>query len=250
MTVIIDPGHGGVDPGAVAAGELEKNWTLKISLYQRDRFKQLGIPVSMTREDDRTLDSGPRTSIVKNSGAKYCISNHLNAGGGDRGEVIHSIYNDGKLANRIKDALVDAGQTAVKVYSRESGKAKGKDYYYMHRETGSVTTIIVEYCFIDNPADFAHFKANWQDYAEAVVRAFCMHIDHDYNPPQEGTHVIETPEVPEAEVNVEVWGVKIDDGKLIDGTTYVPLRAISNALGLPVSWDQATRTARILKKGE
>lgn len=180
--LLIDPGHGGTDPGAVC-GEYEKTWTLKISLYQYKRFKELGVPVHLTRSTDVGLDSGPRTAKVKASGAKYCISNHLNAGGGDRGEVIHSIYDNGQLANRIKDQLQAAGQTSVKVYCR---KGSNGDYYYMHRETGSVKTNIVEYCFIDNQADFAHFKKNWEAYAEAVVKAFCSFVGHPYKAPGSG----------------------------------------------------------------
>ncbi|MED3571976.1 N-acetylmuramoyl-L-alanine amidase [Cytobacillus praedii] len=178
--LILDPGHGGIDPGAVSS-EKEKDWTLKISLYQYNRFKELGVPVSLTRSTDISLDSGPRTAKVKNSGAKYCISNHLNAGGGDRGEVIHSIFDSGQLANRLKDQLEAVGQTTVKVYCKQG--SKGKDYYYMHRETGAVKTNIVEYCFIDNKADFEHFKKNWEAYAEAVVKGFCSFVGHPYKAP-------------------------------------------------------------------
>ena len=178
--LIIDPGHGGKDPGAVSRFGHEEDFTLKISLYQLNRFKQLGVPAAITRTTDIDLEENVRVAAVKNSGAKYCISNHLNAGGGDRAEVIHSLYDDGKLANRIKDNLVAAGQSSVKVYLRKG--SNGQDYYYMHRRTGAVKTNIVEYCFLDNEADFAHFNANWQSYAEAVVRAFCSHIGHPYKP--------------------------------------------------------------------
>lgn len=178
--LIIDPGHGGADPGAVK-GEREKDWTLKISLYQYKRFKELGVPVSLTRSTDKTLDSGPRTAAVRNSGAKYCLSNHLNAGCGDRGEVIHSIYVNGQLAHSLKNQLQAVGQTSVKIYCRKG--SSGRDYYYMHRETGAVKTNIVEYCFIDNQADFAHFKKNWKAYAEAVVKGFCSFVGHPYKAP-------------------------------------------------------------------
>lgn len=181
--LIIDPGHGGTDPGAVST-ELEKDWTLKISRYQLERFKQLGVPVALTRAEDVTMDSGPRTKAVRDSGAKYCISNHLNAGGGNRGEVIHSMYNDGKLAHAIKAALEAAGQDYVKVYVREGKRYPGKDYYYMHRETGRVQTQIVEYCFIDNVKDFEEFKRNWKEYAEAVIKAFCSFTGYQYEAPK------------------------------------------------------------------
>lgn len=180
VDLIIDPGHGGKDPGAVAGKEMEKDWVLKISLYQQKRLKELGVNVGLTRSTDHGYESYERTKIVQDSGAKYCFSNHLNAGGGDRGEVIHSIHNDGKFPLVIKDALVGVGQTAVKIYCRASEKNKNVDYYFMHRETGNVTTFIIEYCFLDNAADFQHFKNNWEAYAEAVIKAYCSFTGHPY----------------------------------------------------------------------
>src|SRR5690606_30149190 len=99
---------------------------LMISLYQFERFKQLGVPVAITRTTDTFIDSTPRANLVKNSGAKYCISNHINAGGGEGVETIHSISNDGKLATAIAHAIRDAGQKFRRVFCRDN--AKGSDY--------------------------------------------------------------------------------------------------------------------------
>lgn len=179
--LIIDPGHGGKDPGGgTNTYWKEKDLALQISLYQYDRFIELGIPVALTRDIDKTLTSGERTSIVKNSEAKYCISNHINAGGGEGAEVIRSIYADGKLANCIMDALVEAGQKKRRVFTRTLSNNPKKDYYFMIRETGSVETNIVEYGFADNQNDTKRLLEHWQDYAEAVVKAFCTHIGHSY----------------------------------------------------------------------
>src|SRR5690606_35085076 len=104
--LIIDPGHGGKDGGGgTNALWKEKDLVLKISLYQYKRFKELGVKVGLTRNSDVYLSPEQRTGIVKKSGAKYCLSNHINAGGGDGAEFIHSIYADGKLENRMKDEV-------------------------------------------------------------------------------------------------------------------------------------------------
>ena len=85
--VVIDPGHGGEDGGAVGNGITEKNLTLDISKYMYDRFKELGIPVALTRDSDSTLtsDSRPGVALSKfgNGEDVIIISNHINAGGGD-----------------------------------------------------------------------------------------------------------------------------------------------------------------------
>ena len=79
--------HGGTDGGASGNGILEKNMTLDISNYMYDRFKELGIPVKMTRTEDIELTSATRPGIALdkfgNREDVIIISNHINAGGGD-----------------------------------------------------------------------------------------------------------------------------------------------------------------------
>ena len=82
-----DTCHGGVDGGTSANGILEKDYTLKISKYMYDRFKELGIPVSITRTGDVNLDSNERPKKIQsfygNDSNVLVISNHINAGGGE-----------------------------------------------------------------------------------------------------------------------------------------------------------------------
>lgn len=83
--IVIDPGHGGSDPGAVSNNLKEKDYTLLISKYMYNRFKSLGVPVRLTRDKDITLSPKERTSKVQsffgNGKDVIVISNHLNAGG-------------------------------------------------------------------------------------------------------------------------------------------------------------------------
>lgn len=96
--IVIDAGHGGNDPGASGNGLVEKDYTLKISKYLKDRFDDLGIPSKLTRSTDETLNESARVSRVKNaygSGNNVIVlSNHLNAGGGDGAEVIYALRNN------------------------------------------------------------------------------------------------------------------------------------------------------------
>ena len=83
--VVIDPGHGGVDSGAIGSDLLEKEYNLLISKYMYDRFRELGVPVYLTRESDVTLEPNDRVkkvlSFFGNNPNVVVISNHLNAGG-------------------------------------------------------------------------------------------------------------------------------------------------------------------------
>lgn len=83
--IVIDPGHGGDDPGASGNGIVEKNLTLEISKYMYDRFKELGIPVYITRDSDETLSPSERVNRILNAFGNsknvIVVSNHINAGG-------------------------------------------------------------------------------------------------------------------------------------------------------------------------
>jgi len=183
--VILDAGHGGVDPGGGNNSQFsEKDMTLKISTYQYNRLQELNIAVAMTRTTDTTLSSDARTAIVRNSGARYCISNHINSGGGRGSEVIYSIYGSAALPRLIQEDLEAEDMPNRRIFTRTLPNNPRLDYYYMHRETGSVETVIVEYGFADNPLDADKLAKDWKDLAEAVVRAFCEYAKLPYQPPK------------------------------------------------------------------
>lgn len=234
----IDAGHGGSDPGAVGNGLKEKDMTLQISAYQYARFLQLGIPVVLIRTTDVTLTPEQRTKLVRDSGAKYCISNHINAGGGEGVEAIYSVFASAKLATMLAQAVADCGMNFRRVFSKKGNG--GKDYYFMHRDTGSVETVILEYGFIDNAADAQKLKDNWKTYAEAVVKAFCGYIGVSYNLPTELS--------PKSvdNVSIEVNGVLLSvRGYLQNGVSYLPVRAVSEAVGVSPEWDATTKQVKL-----
>jgi N-acetylmuramoyl-L-alanine amidase len=221
--LVIDPGHGGKDPGGGSSiywdpqGFYERDKVLQISLYQYGRFKELGVKVALTRDSDITLDSTTRANLVKNSGAKYCISNHINAASATTAagvETIHSIYSDGKLATALMQAIADAGQIKRKTPVFSKPNASGGDYYFMHRLTGSVSTTIIEYGFATNPDDAKRIKYNWQAYAEAVVKAYCIFAGHKYTPPATVTPVpTPQPEKPKDDVTGHWAAAEINAAK-------------------------------------
>jgi N-acetylmuramoyl-L-alanine amidase len=197
----IDPGHGGKDPGANGYGVNEKDWTLKISLYQYERLKELGVKVAITRTTDNTLDTGPRTALIKNK-AHYCMSNHFNAASSNaRGvEVIHSVWTHDKLARRFANAICEVSDLPFRrVFSRQADWTKNKlDYYFIPRETGNTESLIVEYGFIDNKQDNAYYKNedNFYKVAERVVKEWCAVLGKKYVAPGEKkTNSITKPKV-------------------------------------------------------
>ena len=182
LQVVIDAGHGGSDSGAVSSsGVREKDLTLMISQYMYEEFQKRGVPVTLIRNTDETISPTERVQRIL---AAYgdnpnvvIISNHINAAGSgiqgaEGAEVIYALRNDDTLASNILTALGNAGQTMRKVYQRRYPSDTSKDYYFIHRNTGSQTQpVIVEYGFIDNPEDLARIQANYKEYVDAVVDA-------------------------------------------------------------------------------
>jgi LysM repeat protein len=98
----------------------------------------------------------------------------LSAGGdgAEGAEVIYALRNNSNLASNILTALGNAGQIMRKYYQRRLPSDTSKDYYFIHRDTGSKTEpVIVEYGFIDNPTDLAKIQNNYKKYVDAVVEA-------------------------------------------------------------------------------
>ena len=187
MKIIIDSGHGGKDGGGGTNEHWkEKDKVLEISLYQFERLKGLGVDVELTRDVDVFLSPNDRTKIVRESKADICISNHVNVYNGKAhgAETIHSIFSDGKLATMLLDGLVELGAYRRRVFSKESDNYKGQDYYYMHRRTGNVQTVIIEYGFADNIEDTQKILEHWKEYAESVVKTLCEYAKVTYTEPE------------------------------------------------------------------
>lgn len=173
--IVIDAGHGGSDPGAVSGNNYEKDYALAMSKYLYDRFRELGIPVVLTRDSDITLNPTDRVNNVLNAFGNredvIVLSNHLNAGGGRGAEVIYSLRNEDTLANNILNNIGDTGQSVRRVYQRRLTSDPTKDYYFILRNTANTEPVIIEYGFIDNSEDYRFLQDNFQKLGEAVVKA-------------------------------------------------------------------------------
>ncbi len=80
-TIVVDPGHGGHDPGAIGPDRLQEKWvTLDVARRLTDRLRQHGaFHVVMTREDDRAVSLGDRVALANDAGADLYVSIHVNA---------------------------------------------------------------------------------------------------------------------------------------------------------------------------
>lgn len=103
--------------------------------------------------------------------------------GGDGAEVIYALRNNDTLSSLIAEELEKEGQNVRKYYQRRLPSNPAQDYYYMLRNTGNTEAIIVEYGFLDSTGDdINQLKNNYENYAEAVVRALADYIGATYIP--------------------------------------------------------------------
>ena len=183
VVVVLDPGHGGTDSGALGNGLQEKDLTLKIAKYCKEELeKYSGVTVYMTREDDRYLgnrvgdaasDLANRVDKAKEWGADLLVSIHINSGGGQGVEVYYpnSNYNatigkEGEdSAQKILDELLKLGlkNRGIKIRSTEYDTYPDgslRDWYGIIRRSklAGFPGIIVEHAFIDNEDDAAKLK--------------------------------------------------------------------------------------------
>jgi len=94
--IVLDPGHGGKDPGAIGVdGVAEKDIVLKIAKKLATRLKKdLGVQVVLTRKDDRFVSLEDRTAIANAEDADLFISLHMNASSNGEARGLETYYLD------------------------------------------------------------------------------------------------------------------------------------------------------------
>ena len=222
--VVVDAGHGGVDPGAVYGGLQEKDLTLRAAKYMYDRFNDLGVPVKLTRSEDETLPKKERVNRILdafgNRDDVIVISNHINAGGGDGAEVVYALRNKDTLAKSVLNNIAKEGQNIRSYYQRRLPSDPTKDYYFIHRETGKTQPLLVEYGFIDSPKDdIAQLQNNLEDYVEAVVKAVTDYIGVPYKAPGVSDNVYVVTNGDSLYSIANKFGVSVESLKSINGIT-------------------------------
>jgi N-acetylmuramoyl-L-alanine amidase len=112
--VVIDPGHGGVDNGTQASGEIEKNLVLAFGLALRDRLENSGkYRVVLTRTDDTFIALDDRVRIAHNEKAALFVSIHadyLRNGGDVQGATIYTLSD--KASDAEAERLAEAENRA------------------------------------------------------------------------------------------------------------------------------------------
>ncbi|MFM1900915.1 MAG: N-acetylmuramoyl-L-alanine amidase [Cyanobacteriota bacterium] len=150
--VVIDPGHGGPDPGAVGiAGLRETDVVLDISFQVAQLLEAKGVQVTMTRTADVDVDLPPRVALANRVGATAFVSIHANAISMSRPEVngIETFYfsdpRSARLAARIQRQVLN-----VSPGSPDRGVRQGR-FFVIRRTT--MPSSLVETGFVTGGLD-------------------------------------------------------------------------------------------------
>lgn len=184
VTIVVDAGHGGIDPGKVGINNaLEKDINLAIALKLERNLKESGVNVVMTRTDDNGLysendsnkkvrDMKKRLSIIEEAEPELAVSIHQNSYPDQSVSGVQVFYYKDSIKSKAAAEIMQA-QLIKSLKPSKERTAKDNNSYYLLKKT-SVPIMIVECAFMSNPIEAELLTQ--EDYQEKVAWAIYMGI--------------------------------------------------------------------------
>jgi len=253
--IVLDPGHGGRDPGALGRSLREKDINLQVCLYLKSALERCSFRVVLTRDRDTErvpgvatgVDLKARAMLANTNGADLYLSWHYDAS--EKPEVaglsvwIHPSQKD-------QPAYTKAELLADQITQHSGQRNRGVYFgdFQVLRDT-HMDAVLIEGGFLTNPEEetwladptFLHKQA------EGAARALCRL----YGLPYQQASTDDPKPYPLTDlVTIKLSGSDLHQrGRLIDGRTYVPIRDLAEALGCSLNWDGSTQTVTITRGG-
>jgi len=176
--VVIDPGHGGPDSGAIGIGGLrETDVVLDVSKIVSNILNKKGVKVKMTRTNEIDLDLGPRVSMANNTKADIFVSIHANASVGKKRNIngLETFYYSGwkgrLLAEKIQKQIIK-----VSPGSPDRGVRRGS--YFVIKQT-NMPAVLVEIGFVTGKLDGSRLSKDMhrERVAYAIARGILEYLE-------------------------------------------------------------------------
>ena len=178
VVVLIDPGHGGKDPGAIGlAGLQEKDVILPISKQIMEILKKQGVQVVITRDSDYFVDLAPRVAIAERVDADLFVSIHANSMPANRSDIsgLETYYfsSGERLARTIHSSVLR------NINIRDRGVRKAR--FYVLRKS-SMPSVLVEVGFVTGREDSPRLgtSAYQNQMADAIARGILQYINQNF----------------------------------------------------------------------
>jgi N-acetylmuramoyl-L-alanine amidase len=172
VVIMVDPGHGGQDPGAVGVNGLrEKDVVLPISLDVERLLEQQGVNVRMTRSNDNFISLNGRTTMANRAGADLFVSIHANAASSASARGVETFYysTGRELAQSIQSSIIRrTGMTNRGV--------KQANFYVLRNS--SMPAVLIEVGFVTNSSDAAKLSNPTfrRQMAEAIAEGILNYV--------------------------------------------------------------------------
>lgn len=183
--VMLDPGHGGYDPGAISSqGVYEKSINLQIAQKVKEMLEPSGIEVFLTREEDldyvpdgvkgkttkKQIDLNHRLEMANQVKADVFVSIHVNATATGQNSGAETFYDYTSESGKYLAALIQ--QELIKIPSMNHRIAKPGDFYII--KNSSRPAVIVEVGYLSSSKERYKLQQSW--YQEQVARAIAKGI--------------------------------------------------------------------------
>ena len=190
MKILLDPGHGGRDPGAVGIALptsdnkplerlQEKDVTLTVAQRAAAALREHGYTVLLTRETDVDVPLYARTGLALAEQVDAFISIHANAGGGTGCEVW---YQEGDDSSRALAAALEKAMCEMNLVPNRGlkvGSSTTRTNWYTFSQLSN--DVLLELAFLDHESDALQLQQHPDRFAQGIVKAIRAHFPRDTN---------------------------------------------------------------------
>ncbi|WP_155593670.1 N-acetylmuramoyl-L-alanine amidase [Lysinibacillus cavernae] len=151
--IILDPGHGGKDPGTVKGSASEKNITLKVSTQVKQLLENAGAKVYMTRTGDTYPSLQDRVDFTQANYGEIFVSVHVNSAANTSAQGTETYYaiSTGDMYQEDVDLATFVNNQIVNNLNMKNRGVKQEQYYVIRNMV--IPSILVELGFLTNTED-------------------------------------------------------------------------------------------------
>ncbi|TGE34060.1 N-acetylmuramoyl-L-alanine amidase [Desulfosporosinus sp. Sb-LF] len=189
-SVMLDPGHGGYDPGAITSqGVYEKSINLQIAQKVKEMLRPSGIEVLLTREEDidyapdgvrgktikKQIDLNRRIDMANAAKANVFVSLHVNAASGQKSGAETFYHSKSESGKRLAELIQ---QELIKIPGMNRRVAKPGDFYII--KNTSMPAVIVEVGYLSSFKEQKKLQQSWyqEQLSRAIAKGIANYFEH------------------------------------------------------------------------
>lgn len=175
-TIIIDPGHGTPDGGAVGKNSIESTLNIQIAQKLKQELTERGFNVVMTREGEEGLDKKKKTDmnmrldIMKNTPSDMFVSIHINKFSQSKYRGAEVLYSANFTQSTLLAQLIMDEIKEIDPVNQSRGIKQAENSLFLMKNA-TVPAVIVECGFLSNPEEEALLSSDY--YQSRMASAIC-----------------------------------------------------------------------------